>query len=88
MAPGSAVIARKNRYLGSSFESWLDEEGIREEVAAAAIKAVIARDKGFWPFLNSVQLSVVADLKRRRPNPGKVVICRRKQVFVTILLRR
>lgn len=28
--------------IGSSFESWLDEEGIREEVTAAAIKAVIA----------------------------------------------
>jgi hypothetical protein len=33
----------KNRHLGSSFESWLDEAGIREEVTAAAIKAVIAR---------------------------------------------
>jgi antitoxin HicB len=28
--------------IGSSFESWLDEEGIREEVTAAAIKAVLA----------------------------------------------
>lgn len=27
----------------ASFESWLDEAGIREEVTAAAIKAVIAR---------------------------------------------
>jgi len=34
---------RKNPHIGSSFESWLDEEGIREEVTAAAIKAVIAR---------------------------------------------
>ena len=29
--------------MGSSFDSWLDEAGIREEVTAAAIKAVIAR---------------------------------------------
>jgi antitoxin HicB len=36
-------MARKNPHLGSSFESWLEEEGIREEVTAAAIKAVIAR---------------------------------------------
>jgi hypothetical protein len=36
-------MARKNPHLGSSFDSWLDEEGIREEVTAAAIKAVIAR---------------------------------------------
>lgn len=32
----------KNRHFGSSFESWLDEEGIREEVTAAAAKSVIA----------------------------------------------
>jgi predicted transcriptional regulator len=35
-------MTRKNRHIGSSFESWLDEAGIRSEVAAAAIKAVIA----------------------------------------------
>ena len=36
-------MARKNPHIGSSFESWLDQEGIREEVTAAATKAVIAR---------------------------------------------
>jgi len=36
-------MARKNPHIGSSFESWLDEEGIRGDVSAAAIKAVIAR---------------------------------------------
>jgi hypothetical protein len=36
-------MARKNPHLGSSFDSWLDGEGIREEVTAAAIKAVTAR---------------------------------------------
>ena len=40
---GVAVMARKNPHIGSSFESWLEEAGIREEVTAAAIKAVIAR---------------------------------------------
>jgi antitoxin HicB len=35
-------VARKNPHIGSSFESWLDEEGIREEVKTRAIKAVIA----------------------------------------------
>jgi predicted transcriptional regulator len=29
-------------HIGSSFDDWLDETGIREEVTAAAIKAVIA----------------------------------------------
>ena len=36
-------MARKNPHVGSSFESWLDEEGIREDATAAAIKAVVAR---------------------------------------------
>ena len=36
-------MAKKNPHIGSSFESWLDDVGIREEVTAAAIKAVIAR---------------------------------------------
>ena len=31
-----------NPHLGSTFESWLDEAGIREETTAAAVKAVIA----------------------------------------------
>jgi antitoxin HicB len=33
----------KNPHIGSSFESWLDEKGIRENVTPAAIKSVIAR---------------------------------------------
>jgi len=36
------VTRKKTGSAGSTFESWLDEEGIREEVTAAAIKAVIA----------------------------------------------
>ena len=36
-------MTRKSRHIGSSFESWLDEAGIRSEVTAAAIKAVLAR---------------------------------------------
>jgi hypothetical protein len=36
-------MAKKNPHLGSSFESWLDEAGLREEVTAAAIKSVLAR---------------------------------------------
>lgn len=33
---------KQNPHIGSSFESWLDGKGIREEVTTAAIKAVIA----------------------------------------------
>ena len=35
-------MTKENPHLGSSFESWLDEAGIREEVTDAAVKAVIA----------------------------------------------
>ena len=34
-------MKRKNK--GTSFDSWLGEEGIREEVTAAALKRVLAR---------------------------------------------
>ena len=37
------MTKKKNPHVGSTFESWLDEAGIREEVTAAAIKSVIAR---------------------------------------------
>jgi len=42
---GAVVIMtkKKNPHIGSTFESWLEETGIREEVTAAAVKAVIAR---------------------------------------------
>jgi len=33
----------KKKHIGSSFDSWLREEGIYEEVTATAIKRVLAR---------------------------------------------
>ena len=33
----------KNPHIGSTFESWLEEHGFREEVTTSAIKSVIAR---------------------------------------------
>lgn len=41
--PARKILARKNPHIGSSFESWLDEEALREDVTAGAIKAVVAR---------------------------------------------
>ena len=35
-------MTNKNPRIGSTFESWLDENGIREDVTAAAAKSVIA----------------------------------------------
>lgn len=36
------MTRNKNPHVGSTFVSWLDEQGLREEVTAAAIKEVIA----------------------------------------------
>lgn len=36
-------MEKKN--IGSSFDSWLREEGIREQVTAAAVKRVRARQR-------------------------------------------
>ena len=39
------LMARKNPHVGSSFESWLDEEGLRKEAAAKAVIALrLARE--------------------------------------------
>lgn len=37
------MTARRNPHDGSSFESWLEEEGILEEVNTSAWKQVLAR---------------------------------------------
>jgi hypothetical protein len=34
---------KANLHVGSTFESWLDEQGIRDEVIAAALEEVIAQ---------------------------------------------
>ena len=33
----------KKKHVGTSFDSWLEEEGLRQEVTAGAIKRVLAR---------------------------------------------
>jgi antitoxin HicB len=35
-------MTKKSPHIGSTFVSWLDEKGIREDVTAAAVKSVIA----------------------------------------------
>jgi predicted XRE-type DNA-binding protein len=46
-------MKKQNPHIGSSFESWLDEQGLREEAAAAGMKSVLSlqiaaamKDKG------------------------------------------
>ena len=41
---------KKNRHSGSSFDSFLEQEGIREEVEAVAIKRVLA-----WQLQQAMQ---------------------------------
>ena len=38
-------MAKKNPHIGSSFESWLDEEGIRDEVVTAAVYVLSAEER-------------------------------------------
>jgi antitoxin HicB len=35
-------MTKQNPHIGSTFESWLDEQGFREEATTSAIKSVIA----------------------------------------------
>ena len=35
-------MTKHNPHIGSTFESWLDEQGFREEATTSAIKSVIA----------------------------------------------
>jgi predicted XRE-type DNA-binding protein len=35
-------MSRKNTHRGSSFRSWLEEEGIADDIEEAAVKAVVA----------------------------------------------
>jgi predicted XRE-type DNA-binding protein len=46
-------MKKKNPHWGSTFESWLDEAGIREDATAAAVKAAIA-------------FQLTAEMKKRR----------------------
>jgi predicted XRE-type DNA-binding protein len=39
-------MTKTNPHIGSTFETWLDEAGIREEVTAAAVKSGIAAQIG------------------------------------------
>jgi antitoxin HicB len=37
------MAKKKTAHIGSTFESWLDETGLREEVTRSAIKSVARR---------------------------------------------
>lgn len=58
----------KNRkHIGSSFESFLEEEGILEEINVAAIKAVLARNlKEHMDKMHITQTEMAKKLKTSR----------------------
>jgi len=59
-------MARKNPHIGSSLESWLNEVGIREEVTAAATKAVIARQLASEMKKKKITKQRMAELMKTR----------------------
>jgi antitoxin HicB len=52
-------MTKKNPHWGSTFESWLDEKGLREEVTAAAVKAVLSHQ-------------LAAEMKKRRISKARM----------------
>ena len=58
---------KKKKHIGSSFESFLEEENILEEVNVAAIKTVIARNlKEHMRKLNITRTEIARQLKTSR----------------------
>jgi antitoxin HicB len=58
---------KKKKHIGSSFESFLEEQGIFEEINVAAIKAVIARHlKEHMEKMNITRTEMARQLKTSR----------------------
>ena len=55
-------MTQANAYFGSTFESWLDAEGIREEVTAATIKAIIAEQLANEMALKGITKTRMAEM--------------------------
>lgn len=51
---------KQKKHIGSSFDDFLEEEGIKEEVNVAAIKAVIARNLKEFMKKNSITHTAMA----------------------------
>jgi len=54
-----------NPHIGSTFESWLDEQGLREEATAAAVKSVIAAQIAAAMKERGLTKSRIAELSAR-----------------------
>jgi len=58
----------KQENIGSSFDDFLREDGIYEEVTAAAIKRVVARQINNLPGRSTKRYSINISLNQRWPN--------------------
>jgi antitoxin HicB len=76
-------MTKKNPHIGSTFESWLDEAGIREEATAAAVKATIAMqisEEMKKQHINKAQMAKLMETSRAQldrlldPNNGGATI--------------
>ncbi len=56
------MTKQHNPHVGSTFESWLDEQGIREEITAAAIKEVIAEQLAAEMKKNGITKARMAEM--------------------------
>ncbi|MCX5925432.1 MAG: helix-turn-helix transcriptional regulator [Candidatus Dependentiae bacterium] len=58
---------KKNQHIGSSFENFLESEGMLEEINVAAVKAVIARNlKEYMIKQHITQTEMAKQLKTSR----------------------
>ena len=66
--------AHDKQHIGSTFESWLDEQGIREEVTAAAIKAVILHQLAAAMKANNItKTGMAAKMQTSRAQLGRLL---------------
>ena len=63
----------KKKNIGSSFDSWLREEGIYEEVAATAVKRVLARQ--VEAAMKEKQFSKAEMARRCTPAAQRLIVC-------------
>lgn len=76
-------MTKTNPHIGSTFENWLDEQGIREEVTTAALKALIAHQLADAMRVQGITKSAMAERMRTsraqldrllNPNNGNVTL--------------
>lgn len=65
---------KKNKHIGSSFESFLEDENILEEVNVSAVKAVIAKNlKKYMQNAHVTQTEMAKKLKTSRAGLSRLL---------------